>query len=1856
MNKKLYRVVWSLARRAWVVADERARNSRSARGSRVRGSRGRDAVAIAVGGSLVTQALLPLSALAQEAPTVPVAAQQGRDSGWSRRLAGQVESLARAQAEGRRDGQLNADYLKREAQAQVNASLQRGVQAVKDSGLPFLRNLQGGLSHDFHTGRSALQLDTIDEVYRAGPNTGLLQLGAHNQNDRPTANAGLVYRRDVNEALMLGANAFLDYEFGKQHLRGSVGIEAIAPEFTLYGNVYVPMSQWRGAKRDGRRQERPASGMDIGGRYQPSVAPGLSLKAAYFRWNGANIDYFDTGRVQDRASGFKYGLEYRPVPLVSLGLEQTKVVGGERQTRVQLGLFIHFSEPLSKQLRRGASGAPAFSLDNPRHALVERENRIVLNTRHKEITLPLSLSLVSTHPVDGRVTVTGLTQPRATVSLRMPDGSSGSVTADGAGRFSYTSQHDQPSGAVVLGAANTRGDRSRELTYPYVDEVTLGDLRVVVMTKAVNPVDHSVILDGNTEPMMEVRVVFPGGEAMSVRADDKGNFRVGSRKRVSEGRIMVQAIDPETHKEARTVVEHVPPAIVAPTIDEVTTDAGTGRVTVTGLAEPGSEVELRFTDHSRVRVPVGDDGHYRVTSAGDIPSGELQAVRVPKADEGEVASRHLYKDNHDKTPPGTPVIATLTTSPHDGRLTVAGSAEPGAEVTVTFPDGTTKTVRADADGTYTATSDGDVPSGTIIANATDASGNTSGKASREYADDVDRTPPAVTISGTATHADTGRVTVTGMAEPDARVLVRFPDGTEKMGRAEADGSYTVTSDHDIPSGMIAAQAQDTAGNKSPQAFRRYTDEADKSAPEPPAITTLTASEDDGRLTVAGTAEAGAEVTVTFPDDTTTTVRADGDGRYVATSARDVPSGMVRASATDAAGNTSDEATRQYTDTVDRTPPAITITGTTADAATGRVTVSGTTEADADVTITFPDGTRKTAKADGEGRFTLTSDGNMPSGDIKAKSRDKAGNESPPITQAYIDTTAPAVSIIAATADPATGKVTVTGASEAGARIALRFPDGQTITVTADAGGNYSAASPRDVTASGNITAIATDASGNHSPQASKAYTDDVDKTAPEGVVITSARADASGRVTVAGTAEPHSTVTIAWPGGETKTTMAGTDGSYTASSARPVPSGDITATATDKSGNTGPVATHAYTDETAPPAPTFTTVDTDDTTGVVTVTGKAEPGSMVTVTLPGGASKTVPADATSGVFTATSDGDVPAGIFRASTRDAAGNVSPEASRDYADTVDKTPPATPLITTLTPDTTHGRLTVTGTAEPGSTVTVTFPDGTSKRVSASDAGEYHATSERDVPSGQVKASSVDAAGNMSPEASKDYVDTVDRTAPDMPVISTVTTDKTTGQVTVTGAAEPRSTVTVTFPDGTEKTVTATEGGAYTATSENDVSSGAIKASATDAQGNKSPETTRGYIDAVDKVAPVVTITELATAAETGRVTVTGHTEPEAAVRVTFPDGSHKNTTAGRDGSYSATSDADIASGEIRAQATDAAGNASAEVTRRYDDSVDKTAPDAPVITGVATDSSSGRVTVTGRAEPGAEVTITFPDGSTKTGTADATNGAFTATSDGDVPTGEIKARATDAARNESPQASRHYEDEVVDLRPPAAPTISSMTTDARNGHVTVQGTADPGVEVKVTFPGDTEVRVTADSSGNYRASSGKDIAGGQVKAVALRGTLSSDEVAGTYTDTWLPPLPKGAFTSVLETDRWYLMYLTKQAGTGFTAQVGSVNLAYASNPESVSVSVEPRNASDTAAVTVADFLRPLVTKKILYDRRTGENALFIGFQDRGGWETKPYRAIPAGIYEDRILVKITTPTGTASVLLGFSISDG
>ncbi|WP_165645762.1 Ig-like domain-containing protein [Bordetella bronchiseptica] len=1482
MNKNIYRVVWSLVRGAWVVAGEWARAGRKSSSPRRQNrQRARRGVAAMVGGSILAQALLPLSALAQGAPTLRPArvAQEeaGQDAAWTRKLAAQAESLARRQAERQPGARVDGDYLKREAQAQVNDVLRDGVNLARESGLPFLRNLQGGLSHDFESGRTSLQLNTIDEVYRAGRNTGLLQLGAHNQNDRPTANAGAVYRREVNDALMVGANGFLDYEFGKQHLRGSVGLEVIAPEFSLYGNVYAPLSDWKGAKRNNRREEKPASGMDVGVGYRPAFAPGLSLSATHFRWNGAEVDYFDNGRTQAGAKGFKVGVEYRPVSLVSVGLEQTKVIGGGRETRMQLGLNINLSEPLSKQLRHDASGTPAFSPDARRHALVERENRIVLNTRRKEIILPLVVSEVSTLQADGRVTVIGATQPFATVTVRMPDGTTGTATADASGRFAYTSAGDQPSGVLALRARNAEGDSSREVTYRYVDEVVLGDLQVAVMALVPLPADRALEVRGKTEPKIDVKVSFPNGESVLAKADAKGLFTVRSTRKVAQGKVLVQATHPQTRKEARAVADYLPPATLAPTIDAVTAQADTGRVTVTGQAEPGAQVDVHFPDGTAKTVDAGADGAYAATSDGDMVSGDIRVQAVDKAGGKSPETIRAYVDTVDKTAPVVPTIADVATDAKSGHITVTGMTEPGAEVVVSFPDGTRKTVVAGDDGAYTATSDGDMVAGDIRVQAIDKAGGKSPEATRHYDDAVDITPPAApTIANVATDAASGRVTVAGVAEPGANVAVNFPDGTRKTVVAGGDGAYTATSDRDMVSGDIRVQAADKAGNQSPETTRAYADAVDKTAPEVPTIANVTTDAKSGRITVTGMAEPGVNVAVDFPDGTRKSVVADGAGAYTVTSDRDMVSGDIHAQATDKVGNQSPEATRHYGDTTDITPPAApTIDNVATDATSGRVTAAGVAEPGANVTVNFPDGTRKTVVAGGDGAYTATSDRDMVSGDIRVQATDKAGNQS---------------------------------------------------------------------------------------PEATRAYADAVDRTAPEVPTVTHVATDAkSGRITVTGMAEPGANVTVNFPDGTRKTVVAGGDGAYAATSDRDMVSGDIRVQATDKAGNRSPEATRAYADtvDTTPPAvPTITDVTTDASNGRITVTGVAESGANVTVDFPDGTRKTVVAGG-DGAYTATSDRDMVSGDVRVQAIDKGGNHSPEATRAYADAVDKTAPEVPTITNVTTDAASGRITVTGMAEPGANVAVNFPDGTRKTVVADGAGAYAADSDGDMVAGDIHVQATDKAGNRSPEGTRAYVDTVDKTPSAAPTIARVTTDRSSGVVTVAGTADPDNDVTVQFPDGGRKTVKAGKDGSYSVTSDNDIFSGIIQVSARNPAGNASPEVRQDYRD---EFVPANAITNMETNSRNGIVTVSGKTSPDATVVVSFPGGDEARTRAKGDGTFSVSSPMDVPRGVV-SLSTEVDGVRTVVATRTYEDKFTKGGQDynailpyTPGFNGVSTSDTS------------------------------------------------------------------------------------------------------------------------------------------------------------------------------------------------------------------------------------------------------------------------------------------------------------
>ncbi|WP_158259633.1 Rib/alpha-like domain-containing protein [Staphylococcus simulans] len=129
---------------------------------------------------------------------------------------------------------------------------------------------------------------------------------------------------------------------------------------------------------------------------------------------------------------------------------------------------------------------------------------------------------------------------------------------------------------------------------------------------------------------------------------------------------------------------------------------------------------------------------------------------------------------------------------------------------------------------------------------------------------------------------------------------------------------------------------------------------------------------------------------------------------------------------------------------------------------------------------------------------------------------------------------------------------------------------------------------------------------------------------------------------------------------------------------------------------------------------------------------------------------------------------------------------------------------------------GDRTVTGTGkEPGSTVTVTFPDGSTVTTKVDKDGNWKV----DVPEAvtlkdgdNVKAVITDEAGNVSKETVTPVKETVtpvkDTVAPEAPVVNVIHA----GDKVVTGTAEPGTTVTVTFPNGSVVTVKVGQDGTW------------------------------------------------------------------------------------------------------------------------------------------------------------------------------------------------------------------------------------------------------------------------------------------------------------------------------------------------------------------------------------------------------------------------------------------------------------
>nr|WP_131798055.1 BapA/Bap/LapF family large adhesin [Enterobacter roggenkampii] len=640
----------------------------------------------------------------------------------------------------------------------------------------------------------------------------------------------------------------------------------------------------------------------------------------------------------------------------------------------------------------------------------------------------------------------------------------------------------------------------------------------------------------------------------------------------------------------------------------------------------------------------------------------------------------------------------------------------------------------------------------------------------------------------------------------------------------------------------------------------------------------------------------------------------------------------------------------------------------------------------------------TVDVNGNWSFTPTT----PLGDgsyaLRAYATDAAGNASAnsSVFAFTVDTAAPGVPVVTSVVDdigPVTGTLTsgnstndarptFSGTGEVGSTVHVLVDGNEIGTAVVNAQGNWSFTPGSDLAEGPHaITFNATDAAGNTGATTAP-FNLTVDTGVPLAPVISTA-GDNVGSIqtplssgqstddttpTLNGTAAANATVTVYENGQPVGTVQADGTGAWSFTPSAPLGNGSHTwtATVTDAAGNVSPASPNftLIVDTAAPNVPVISQAIDD----VGSITGPLTSGQTTDDTVPRLVGTSEPFatvkiyEGTTLVGTGTADGSGSWSIvltttlasgphsFTAQATDAAGNTS-VSSTSFSLTVDTTPPALPVLTSILDDvgnaatpvanggfTNDAQPTLSGTAEAGSTVKI-FDNGVQIGSVTATGGAWSFTPSPALSNGAhtLTFTATDAVGNASAPTAG-YVINVDTLPPAAPVISSVIDDvgSVTGPVTGTnptndtrptlsGTAEANATVRIYDGITLVGTVTADGSGNWTlpqTTTTLTQGTHNFTATATDAAGNTSVASavTTIIVDTTAPTAPTGTFNA------DGSI-LTGSAEAGSTVTIRLADGSTVTAIAGSNGTYSYTFiNKQIEGQTLQITATDVAGNTS------------------------------------------------------------------------------------------------------------------------------------------------------------------------------------------------------------------------------------------------------------------------------------------------------------------------------------------
>lgn len=289
------------------------------------------------------------------------------------------------------------NWAKNQAKAQVVSPIQKEAQeflgkfgkaqvnvAIDDKGS--LKNSSGSL---------------FTPLYETEEIIAFSQVGIHGQDNRTIGNVGAGVRFDHGE-WMWGYNAFIDQDISRNHTRGGVGGELWTDNLRLAANYYHPLSNWKDSKDFDDYLERPAEGFDIRAQGYLPAYPQLGASIMYEKYFGDEVALFGKDNLQADPHAVTLGVDYTPVPLLTLKLSHREGSGSKSDSKADVQLNYQLGTPLHKQLDPD-NVALARSLKGARYDLVDRNYDIVLEYKEKEGVLELDLAAVPGDLLEGDI-------------------------------------------------------------------------------------------------------------------------------------------------------------------------------------------------------------------------------------------------------------------------------------------------------------------------------------------------------------------------------------------------------------------------------------------------------------------------------------------------------------------------------------------------------------------------------------------------------------------------------------------------------------------------------------------------------------------------------------------------------------------------------------------------------------------------------------------------------------------------------------------------------------------------------------------------------------------------------------------------------------------------------------------------------------------------------------------------------------------------------------------------------------------------------------------------------------------------------------------------------------------------------------------------------------------------------------------------------------------------------------------------------------------------------------------------------------------------------------------------------------